>query len=167
MPGRNPKLHCEPNLACGPEIGTCDVSSDWSQCLCALLHRYLVFLQVKRDLYHGRLLCKTSDAALLAAYILQGSKSQQTILFYGSSVILYQYCPCRSLTEVHLLRDAQPLASCNSNRNLCGSLLISNSGPFAYLFAQRLCYVCVRCVGVCKCASGASSKNFNLCSLFI
>ncbi|KAM8877564.1 FERM domain-containing protein 5-like [Synchiropus picturatus] len=33
--------------------------------------RYLVFLQVKRDLYHGRLLCKTTDAALLAAYILQ------------------------------------------------------------------------------------------------
>ncbi|NXF01061.1 FRMD5 protein, partial [Smithornis capensis] len=33
--------------------------------------RYLVFLQIKRDLYHGRLLCKTSDAALLAAHILQ------------------------------------------------------------------------------------------------
>uniref|UniRef100_A0A8B9K2B7 FERM domain-containing protein 5 n=1 Tax=Astyanax mexicanus TaxID=7994 RepID=A0A8B9K2B7_ASTMX len=33
--------------------------------------RYLVFLQLKRDLYHGRLLCKTSDAAILAAYILQ------------------------------------------------------------------------------------------------
>ncbi|XP_053574438.1 FERM domain-containing protein 5 isoform X1 [Bombina bombina] len=33
--------------------------------------RYMVFQQVKRDLYHGRLLCKTSDAALLAAYILQ------------------------------------------------------------------------------------------------
>ncbi|XP_059495258.1 FERM domain-containing protein 5-like isoform X2 [Stegostoma tigrinum] len=33
--------------------------------------RYLVFLQIKRDLYHGRLLCKTSDAASLAAYILQ------------------------------------------------------------------------------------------------
>ncbi|XP_049638438.1 FERM domain-containing protein 5 isoform X1 [Suncus etruscus] len=33
--------------------------------------RYLVFLQIKRDLYHGRLLCKTSDAALLASYILQ------------------------------------------------------------------------------------------------
>uniref|UniRef100_A0AAR2K108 FERM domain-containing protein 5 n=1 Tax=Pygocentrus nattereri TaxID=42514 RepID=A0AAR2K108_PYGNA len=33
--------------------------------------RYLVFLQLKRDLYHGRLLCKTSDAATLAAYILQ------------------------------------------------------------------------------------------------
>lgn len=35
--------------------------------------RYLVFLQIKRDLYHGRLLCKTSDAAMLAAYILQGN----------------------------------------------------------------------------------------------
>ncbi|XP_055058627.1 FERM domain-containing protein 5 isoform X1 [Misgurnus anguillicaudatus] len=33
--------------------------------------RYLVFLQIKRDLYHGRLLCKSSDAATLAAYILQ------------------------------------------------------------------------------------------------
>nr|XP_023697766.1 FERM domain-containing protein 5-like [Paramormyrops kingsleyae] len=33
--------------------------------------RYLVFLQIKRDLYHGRLLCRTSDAATLAAYILQ------------------------------------------------------------------------------------------------
>ncbi|TSL68230.1 FERM domain-containing protein 5 [Bagarius yarrelli] len=33
--------------------------------------RYLVFLQIKRDLYHGRLLCKSADAALLAAYILQ------------------------------------------------------------------------------------------------
>ncbi|KAK2524427.1 Frmd5 [Columba guinea] len=38
--------------------------------------RYLVFLQIKRDLYHGRLLCKTSDAALLAAYILQGYSSK-------------------------------------------------------------------------------------------
>ncbi|KAI4872992.1 hypothetical protein NFI96_023660 [Prochilodus magdalenae] len=33
--------------------------------------RYLVFLQIKRDLYHGRLLCRSSDAAILAAYILQ------------------------------------------------------------------------------------------------
>lgn len=38
-----------------------------------LLRRYLVFLQIKRDLYHGRLLCKTSDAAMLAAHILQGN----------------------------------------------------------------------------------------------
>lgn len=33
--------------------------------------RYLLFLQIKRDLYHGRLLCKSSDAATLAAFILQ------------------------------------------------------------------------------------------------
>lgn len=33
--------------------------------------RYLVFLQIKRDLYHGRLLCKSSEAAVLAAHILQ------------------------------------------------------------------------------------------------
>lgn len=36
-------------------------------------NRYLVFLQIKRDLYHGRLLCKASDAAMLAAHILQGN----------------------------------------------------------------------------------------------
>lgn len=36
-------------------------------------YRYLVFLQIKRDLYHGRLLCKASDAAMLAAHILQGN----------------------------------------------------------------------------------------------
>ncbi|TRY66339.1 hypothetical protein DNTS_024330 [Danionella cerebrum] len=33
--------------------------------------RYLLFLQIKRDLYHGRLLCRSSDAATLAAFILQ------------------------------------------------------------------------------------------------
>ncbi|XP_009879461.1 PREDICTED: FERM domain-containing protein 5 [Charadrius vociferus] len=42
--------------------------------------RYLVFLQIKRDLYHGRLLCKTSDAALLAAYILQASPGWKEVL---------------------------------------------------------------------------------------
>lgn len=41
-----------------------------------VVFRYLVFLQIKRDLYHGRLLCKSSDAALLAAYILQGKGIQ-------------------------------------------------------------------------------------------
>ncbi|KAJ0069679.1 hypothetical protein NL108_011964 [Boleophthalmus pectinirostris] len=35
------------------------------------ISRYLVFLQIKRDLYHGRLLCKSSEAASLAAHILQ------------------------------------------------------------------------------------------------
>lgn len=60
------------------------LKNDPDQFLCVPLHRYLVFLQVKRDLYHGRLLCKTSDAALLAAYVLQGStirvSSQSQIL---------------------------------------------------------------------------------------
>ncbi|XP_017334112.1 FERM domain-containing protein 5 [Ictalurus punctatus] len=40
--------------------------------------RYLVFLQIKRDLYHGRLLCKSSDAALLAAHILQAETGDYT-----------------------------------------------------------------------------------------
>lgn len=50
------------------------------------LCRYLVFLQIKRDLYHGRLLCKTSDAALLAAYILQGNNfGQDKFAFHAKS----------------------------------------------------------------------------------
>nr|CAH7735542.1 unnamed protein product [Callosobruchus chinensis] len=34
--------------------------------------RYQIFLQLKRDLLHGRLYCTTNDAAMLAALILQG-----------------------------------------------------------------------------------------------
>ncbi|KAL3867214.1 hypothetical protein ACJMK2_044433 [Sinanodonta woodiana] len=33
--------------------------------------RYYLFLQLRRDLHHGRLLCAPSDANLLAAYIIQ------------------------------------------------------------------------------------------------
>ncbi|GAB1605989.1 FERM domain-containing protein 5-like isoform X10 [Argonauta hians] len=33
--------------------------------------RYCLFLQLRRDLHHGRLLCPPSDANLLAAYIIQ------------------------------------------------------------------------------------------------
>ncbi|CAE1230013.1 FERM domain-containing protein 3,Band 4.1-like protein 1,Band 4.1-like protein 2,FERM domain-containing protein 5, partial [Acanthosepion pharaonis] len=33
--------------------------------------RYFLFLQLRRDLHHGRLLCPPSDANLLAAYIIQ------------------------------------------------------------------------------------------------
>lgn len=50
--------------------------------LCPFLCRYLVFLQIKRDLYHGRLLCKTSDAAMLAAHILQGNGRWQMEITY-------------------------------------------------------------------------------------
>jgi len=35
--------------------------------------RYQIYLQLKRDLLHGRLYCNTTEAALLGAYILQGN----------------------------------------------------------------------------------------------
>ncbi|XP_043938123.1 FERM domain-containing protein 3 [Protopterus annectens] len=35
------------------------------------LTRYLLYLQLKRDIFHGRLLCSFSDAAYLGAYIVQ------------------------------------------------------------------------------------------------
>lgn len=34
--------------------------------------RYQIFLQLKRDLLHGRLYCGNSEAALLTAFVLQG-----------------------------------------------------------------------------------------------
>lgn len=34
--------------------------------------RYLLYLQIKRDIYHGRLLCPFADAAYLGACIVQG-----------------------------------------------------------------------------------------------
>lgn len=59
--------------------------------------RYLVFLQIKRDLYHGRLLCKTSDAALLAAYILQGEAlGQQQFPFPALLALTAGHCPCHA-----------------------------------------------------------------------
>lgn len=33
--------------------------------------RYQIYLQLKRDLLHGRLYCTPTEAALLAAYIIQ------------------------------------------------------------------------------------------------
>lgn len=33
--------------------------------------RYQVYLQLRRDMLHGRLYCSDSDAALLGAYVLQ------------------------------------------------------------------------------------------------
>lgn len=36
------------------------------------ISRYQIYLQLKRDLLHGRLYCNISEAALLGAYILQG-----------------------------------------------------------------------------------------------
>lgn len=34
--------------------------------------RYQIYLQLKRDLLHGRLYCNATEAALLGAYIIQG-----------------------------------------------------------------------------------------------
>lgn len=36
--------------------------------------RYQIYLQLKRDLLHGRLYCAPNEAALLAAYVVQGIK---------------------------------------------------------------------------------------------
>lgn len=47
--------------------------------------RYQLFLQLRRDLLHGRLYCSQSDAAMLAAYIVQGT------LWY----IIFLYCNLR------------------------------------------------------------------------
>lgn len=58
------------------------VKLSWQRCLSlkqskktfiihlCFLSRYLVFLQIKRDLYHGRLLCKTSDFIMLSSSAL-------------------------------------------------------------------------------------------------
>lgn len=35
--------------------------------------RYQIYLQLKRDLLHGRLYCNQSEAALLGAFIVQGN----------------------------------------------------------------------------------------------
>lgn len=40
--------------------------------LLILCCRYLLYLQIKRDIFHGRLLCSFSDAAYLGACIVQG-----------------------------------------------------------------------------------------------
>lgn len=70
-----------------------EISQNGSHCDCALNHssvsrteqqtshafffsvllRYLLYLQLKRDLYHGRLLCPLADAAYLGACIVQGN----------------------------------------------------------------------------------------------
>lgn len=42
-------------------------------CVCFVsTFRYLLYLQLKRDIYHGRLLCPFVEAAYLGACIVQG-----------------------------------------------------------------------------------------------
>ncbi|XP_070104472.1 FERM domain-containing protein 3-like isoform X3 [Equus caballus] len=52
------------------------------------LTRYLLFLQIKTDIVHSRLLCSFSDAASLGACIIQGlrmgTKEELSLLARGS-----------------------------------------------------------------------------------
>lgn len=43
--------------------------------------RYHIFLQLKRDLVHGRLYCSPSESTHLAAYIIQSKLIKVTNLF--------------------------------------------------------------------------------------
>ncbi len=43
----------------------------YPKCACFCTCRYFLFLQLRRDLHHGRLLCSPADANQLAAYIIQ------------------------------------------------------------------------------------------------
>lgn len=61
------------------------IKNDLTMFFIDVVFRYLVFLQIKRDLYHGRLLCKSADAALLAAHILQGSTEIHPIITQNKS----------------------------------------------------------------------------------
>lgn len=46
-------------------------------CVCRVrVSRYLLYLQLKRDVYHGRLLCPFAEAAYLGACIIQGEATK-------------------------------------------------------------------------------------------
>lgn len=68
-----------------PEVQTCNsaasltyksiyaaVSSSHLPNFHTCVSRYLLYLQLKRDIYHGRLLCPFAEAAYLGACIVQG-----------------------------------------------------------------------------------------------
>lgn len=49
--------------------------------------RYQVYLQLRRDLLHGRLYCTPNEASLLAAYVVQGIKLFMTM--FGMNFLTY------------------------------------------------------------------------------
>jgi len=57
------------------------------RCSVWLYFRYYLFLQLRRDLHHGRLLCSPQDANLLATYIVQ-CKYKPSITCYGLEFII-------------------------------------------------------------------------------
>ncbi|KFQ45113.1 FERM domain-containing protein 5, partial [Nestor notabilis] len=112
--------------------------------------RYLVFLQIKRDLYHGRLLCKTSDAALLAAYILQGnglscSLMGKNCLRSRLSVPSGRFKPfpfgqTPAISELNFLRKAQTLETYGVDPHPCkdvsGNAAFLAFTPFGFVVLQ-------------------------------
>ena len=42
--------------------------------------RYQLFMQLKKDLFHGRLVCSREDSALLGSYIVQCKFDNQVIV---------------------------------------------------------------------------------------
>ncbi|KFO73766.1 FERM domain-containing protein 5, partial [Cuculus canorus] len=108
--------------------------------------RYLVFLQIKRDLYHGRLLCKTSDAALLAAYILQETLQPRTEfhfhVFHGYSFLLFSSCSGQTpaTSELNFLRKAQTLETYGVDPHPCkdvsGNAAFLAFTPFGFVVLQ-------------------------------
>lgn len=57
---------------------------------CVCVSRYLLYLQLKRDIYHGRLLCPFAEAAYLGACIVQGEACRLSTLIYISDVAFYR-----------------------------------------------------------------------------
>ncbi|XP_008588441.1 PREDICTED: FERM domain-containing protein 5 [Galeopterus variegatus] len=115
--------------------------------------RYLVFLQIKRDLYHGRLLCKTSDAALLAAYILQVTTlwTEKAVVECGelntvsyTSPTLHCHVPFCGQTpatsELNFLRKAQTLETYGVDPHPCkdvsGNAAFLAFTPFGFVVLQ-------------------------------
>ncbi|KFW65320.1 FERM domain-containing protein 5, partial [Pygoscelis adeliae] len=117
--------------------------------------RYLVFLQIKRDLYHGRLLCKTSDAALLAAYILQAScrgaggvwsrrADFHVHVFHGIFFLFLFFPSCSgqppATSELNFLRKAQTLETYGVDPHPCkdvsGNAAFLAFTPFGFVVLQ-------------------------------
>lgn len=74
------KVVCKPATLQPPSLTNASVplSAPPSSLTCAVyvcVSRYLLYLQLKRDIYHGRLLCPFAEAAYLGACIVQGETS--------------------------------------------------------------------------------------------
>lgn len=89
-----------------------DLSQNLWQLFLLFHCRYLLYLQIKRDIFHGRLLCSFSDAAYLGACIVQGKcgPSCPSPPLYGTAELrlfrasllpsLCSSCPCHGWRPV-------------------------------------------------------------------